>query len=216
VTSQDQQQDRIEDQALSELYQATRREMPSSQLDREILDQAERVARSRRRRWLLPLSTAAVILLGTSLTLTLVEPPVTTSLPELEEDAVMDESEEIRQMTPAAPLRKRQVISPEASEPKVELQSVAPSSADRDGGMAAPKEKAVLERQMDAFRSATAISEGEAQAPIQSAASWIETMKALLREGDREALVKALAAFRQAYPDYPLPAELAEIETQQQ
>jgi hypothetical protein len=34
----------------------------------------------------------------------------------------------------------------------------------------------------------------------------------MLREGDREALIKSLAAFREAYPDYPLPAELAEIE----
>jgi hypothetical protein len=156
-----------------------------------------------------------VILLGTSLTLTLVQPPVTTSELEFEEDALSDKSEEIRQMAPAAPMRKRQAVVPEAGKPKLELQSVAPSSVGKEADMAAPSEKALFEKPMDAYRSAPAISEGEVSESTQSAAAWIESMNAMLGEGDREALIKALAEFRQAYPDYPLPAELAEIESQQ-
>jgi hypothetical protein len=161
------------------------------------------------------MSTAAVILLGTSLTLTLVQPPVTTSMPEMEEDALSDQSEEIRQMAPAAPMRKRQAVVPEAGKSKLELQSVAPSSAGRDAEMAAPAEESLLEKQMDAYRSAPVISEGVVSGSTQSAAAWIESMNIMLSEGDREALIKALAEFREVYPDYPLPAALAEIESRQ-
>lgn len=215
MTSQDRQREMIGDRALSELYRATRRESPSSHLDRKILEEAEGVARSRRRRWLLPLSTAAVILLGTSLSLTLVQPPVKTSVPELEEDAVSDKSEEIRQMAPAAPMRKRQAVMPEASRPKLELQRSAPSSAVTEAEMGVPEEKALFEKQMDAYRSAPAVSARDISQATQSAAVWIESMSVMLREGDREALIKALAEFRQAYPDYQLPANLAEIESRQ-
>ncbi len=217
MTSQDQQREKVEDRALSALYQATRHEMPSSELDREILQAAERVARSRRRRWLLPLSTAAVILLGTSLTLTLVQPPVTTPVPEFDVDALSDKPEEIRKMAPAAPMRKRQAVIPQAGKPKRELQNVAPASAGREAEMAAPApaEKALFEKQMDAYRSAPVVSEGEVSESTPSAADWIESMNGMLIEGDREALIKALAEFREVYPDYPLPANLAEIESQQ-
>ena len=79
-----------DDQPLSALYRSSRREQPSNELDERILAQASTVARHRRRRWLLPISSVAVLLLGLTLTLQLTRPP---DLPRLELEREARESD---------------------------------------------------------------------------------------------------------------------------
>lgn len=47
-----------------------------------------------------------------------------------------------------------------------------------------------------------------AEADADAATEWVERLLDLQRSGDEERLAEELAAFRRAYPDYPLPPEL--------
>jgi hypothetical protein len=60
---------------------------------------------------------------------------------------------------------------------------------------------------MEEMASAPADMEKEAD-PIPEAEAWIERLQLLLDTQQDEKLVQELAAFRLAYPDYPLPAGL--------
>ncbi|MCU7845186.1 MAG: hypothetical protein KZQ93_15260 [Candidatus Thiodiazotropha sp. (ex Monitilora ramsayi)] len=218
MTTQDQHQEKIEDRSLSALYQASRREQPAADLDGEILAQAHRYARSRRRRWLIPLSTAAVILLGTSLTLTLVQPPTEIMAPDEMDDAF---SEELAPQSPgpasppaAAPVIKRQAIMPEARQPAVELQSALPSRAATDADVSVPKEKRSAEMKQQRFSTAPAMPEREVGESIRTPQAWIDAMLTMLRKGDLKALRAELVLFRKRYPELPLPSELADFESQ--
>jgi hypothetical protein len=142
------------------------------------------------RRWL-PLSTAAVILLGVSLTLNLMPPPDLSVTPEASLE---------RSPAPASsPVRSFEPLQEKAQE--------APASAasSADGRLfdmpeplemeeAPPAEKAYTER---------AVVQPEAQ---------VAEMIELLRQGDTQALTAALRQFRSAHPDYPLPQELSRFE----
>ena len=59
----------------------------------------------------------------------------------------------------------------------------------------------------DSEHLASVMSEEVADAPDPEA--WIQRMLELQEAGDPELLAHELAAFREAFPDYPLPAELA-------
>ncbi|MCU7851939.1 MAG: hypothetical protein KZQ80_06980 [Candidatus Thiodiazotropha sp. (ex Monitilora ramsayi)] len=216
MTQQDQQRNPTDDRQLSELYRASRNEQPTAELDAAILAQAHAQARSRRRRWMLPLSTAAVILLGTSLTLTLVQPPVSTQLPDEKTDVMSDALEE---MTPkassppaAAPAMKRQAVAPAGESPVLELQSAMPSRAEMDTDVLAPIERRASEKKREKSSFAQAMAEKEAIEVLRTPEVWISDMRLLLRDGEVEKLQHELTAFREHYPDTPLPLELEVIE----
>ncbi|MCU7808319.1 MAG: hypothetical protein KZQ73_10690 [Candidatus Thiodiazotropha sp. (ex Semelilucina semeliformis)] len=215
MTQQDQQRNPTDDRQLSELYRASRNEQPAAELDAAILAQAHAQARSRRRRWMLPLSTAAVILLGTSLTLTLVQPPVSTQLPDEKTDVM---SEALEEMTPkassppaAAPAMKRQAVAPAGEPPVLELQSAMPSRAEMDADVLAPMERRASEMKREKSSFGQAMAEKEAIEVLRTPEAWINDMHSLLRDGEVDALEQELAAFREHYPDTPLPPELEAI-----
>ncbi|MES9981153.1 MAG: hypothetical protein ABW107_20725 [Candidatus Thiodiazotropha sp. 6PLUC5] len=64
-----------DDSQLTTLYRAGRTEQPSEALDQTILSEARKVASKRRNRWIVPLSSAALVLLGVGLSLPLIELP---------------------------------------------------------------------------------------------------------------------------------------------
>ncbi|MCU7810162.1 MAG: hypothetical protein KZQ77_02855 [Candidatus Thiodiazotropha sp. (ex Notomyrtea botanica)] len=215
MTQQDQQRNSTNDLQLSELYRASRNEQPADELDKAILAQAHAQARSRRRRWMVPLSTAAVILLGTTLTLTLVQPPVSTQLPDEENDAMSDALEEMapKASSPpaAAPAMKRQAVAPAGEPPVLELQSAMPSRAEMDADVLAPMERRASEKKREKSSFGQAMAEKETVEAVQTPEAWINDMRSLLRDRKVDALELELKAFRERYPDTPLPPELEAI-----
>jgi hypothetical protein len=71
----------------------------------------------------------------------------------------------------------------------------------------APLSKAAAVTVMEEMASAPAEMEMQAD-PIPEAEAWIKRLQLLLDTQQDEKLVQELAAFRLAYPDYPLPAGL--------
>ena len=200
-----------EDPKLRALYQAGRDEQPSETLDRSVLTQARHAAARRRKRWVVPLSSAALLLLGVSLTLPLIEPP-----------------EPLYESEPASPAdyEKRLLQEPDRS-----LQKSAPSQAPAGLRLSPPPSREALEQR----ESATAeIDEAAAPAPALRARkraqaeslgeasredpqplaqedagltpqAWLERIEQLISADRQQAATESLAEFRTRYPDYPLP-----------
>ena len=189
-----------DDPSLSTLYQATRREQPSAGLDKAVIEEARRALSRRRLRWWLPLSTAAVILLGVSLTLNQIEPPAVTA----PSDEMLDEGPppSAASSAPMPGLREKAL----KSQPAPSLQRAAPArreSSVEDRFLDTP-----LQSEMQALPATEADMAKRVLAPEQRVAQMLE----LLRQKDAEALRQALKAFRELYPDYPLPEELEAVE----
>jgi hypothetical protein len=71
----------------------------------------------------------------------------------------------------------------------------------------APVSKTAAVTVREEMASAPAGMEKQAE-PIPEAEAWIKRLQLLLDTQQDEKLVQELAAFRLAYPDYPLPAGL--------
>ncbi len=200
MTPQDPQSPTPDDRGLSQLYRRTRREQPSAELDRAVLAEARlALARRRRRRWLVPLSTAAVLVLGVSLTLYELEAPRPTALepqappPPVGEAAPAAGAMSDRAAERPAPRLPRSAVSPRLQETEEALSKRAPS-AERD----AP----------EALAPATKAETGPAPEV------WIARLLEQLERGDSETLRSELESFRERYPDYPLPAPLKALAPQ--
>jgi len=201
VTPQDPQSPTPDDRGLSRLYRTTRREQPSAELDRAVLAEARvALARRRRRRWLVPLSTAAVLVLGVSLTLYELEAPRPTALEPLAPPAPVGEAAPAagamsdRASERAAPKLQRSAVSPRRQEAE-EATSKRAQPAERDAlGTPAPATKAETGPAPDV---------------------WVARMLEQLERGDRETLRSELESFRERYPDYPLPAPLKALAPRQ-
>ena len=194
MTSHDPRNPIPEASSLSALYRATRREEPASELDRAVLDEARRALSRRRRRWMIPVSTAAVILLGVSLTLTQFEPPQPIfSTPEPRDRA--------------APAGTRKALIPSTVEEEnakrkstLQRQRSAPQMFDADVDSRL-REEAFPESSETAMPTAPPV---EADAPE----AWLDVMQQMMERGETASLLRELQAFRRVYPDYPLPATL--------
>jgi hypothetical protein len=80
---------------------------------------------------------------------------------------------------------------------------MAAPAADSPPG-AASRERAAQERPSRLTRDDAA----KAESP-RAPAAWLEDIRRLRAEGRLAEAEEALAAFRRAYPDYPLPPDLA-------
>jgi len=196
VTPQDPQSPMPDDRDLSGLYRATRLEEPSAELDRAVLMEARRALTRRRRRWLVPLSTAAVLVLGLSLTLYEIEAPRPTAV---EAPAPPESMGEAAPASPAAGAMSDQAVE----RPMLKLQrSAAPRSLPE-------AEEALSEKAWPAERDLlTSPASGAKAESGDDPDAWVARLMELLEQGDEETLRTELAAFRQRYPDYPLPAPL--------
>jgi hypothetical protein len=88
--------------------------------------------------------------------------------------------------------------APEASEPRMKRSAAAPPVAASDSAALAVAEE-VSDAPAEPARDADRIPEADA---------WIERLLLLRNTQQDEKLVQELAAFREAFPDYPLPPEL--------
>lgn len=200
----------MEDPDISRVYQGTRREQPSAQLDAKILDQAQAAARQRRRRWLLPLSSAALVLLGLTFTLKLLE-----QAPQLEQIDAGFDAEQPAETKAQRQLEERSVppapamLQDSLSEPvKRKSSRSAPAAASSLGGVSKLRsEHAPLE--------ALEFDE-KSQEGAKDPAEWLARIEALQDHEEFEKAREELQAFTAAFPDYPLTPRLRGLLVPQQ
>lgn len=96
-------------------------------------------------------------------------------------------------------------------EQETTAQPAAPS-AESDAPYAAERSAVKAKRAADAADKRAASDanamEERAAAGLRPAQPWLEEIRAMRRAGQLREAAEALAAFRQAYPDYPLPEDL--------
>ncbi|MEN8179771.1 MAG: hypothetical protein ABFS39_14310 [Pseudomonadota bacterium] len=199
-----------EDPAISHLYRATRIEEPDAALDVKILAEAKAVTHHQRRRWLLPLSSAAVVLLGVTLTLKLMDQA--PRLPQSIDDFNYEQPAESRAIQRAekkqaqpAPAMMMESMSAPAKEhkDKLKLQKAAPRTSAPAGGSLQGL------GQMDASE---AFESNQQDLPaveiMDDPAEWLAHIQMVLDRGERNRAVQELKAFIATYPEYPLPESL--------
>lgn len=173
---------------LSRRYRATADETPAPELDAAILASADKALR--RPRWMQPLALAATVVLGLALLFTLGGPPQPARAPAPRSVAQPAGAPSPKQPSGLrAPGRIHKYVAPSASPA---LQSTPPPGR----AQAAPSSKAE-------------------QAPAAPAprppSRWLQRIRALLENGERQAATAELEAFRRQYPGHDLPADLRPI-----
>lgn len=205
------------DPRLSKLYRSTRNAEPGAALDERVLAQARRAARNKRRRWLLPLSTAAVVMVGLTVTLKMVDQE--KHLPTVDDFAVEQEAPaRMQERAPAAVQPQSQ--KPAAPPPELKKEKrlrVAPAEA-----KSAPEPSHAKPMSAPEVFDTTGIAE-EGLAPLREEAvmgvqgagpeQWLQAIEQLVEENRLEQAKSALLKFRQAWPDYPIPEKLQKLES---
>jgi hypothetical protein len=205
------------------------REEPPDLIDQAVLNSAGRqiAASSRRRKyqWMGALTTAAVVVLAVNLVVRQ-EPQAPAPPPAPTDGFRMDRAETrpgsrgsesgeaagrpqpLRQVAPETAQPAGKLSAPPAEEQSVADEPGGPSEHERPGGSEVPQSPATALPLQEA-------SDGLLR-PLQKASDgllrpddWIDRLLALREAGEEEALLRELAEFRAAYPDYPLPRELA-------
>ena len=186
-----------EDRELGERYRELGREEPPRELDAKILAAAR--ARPGLRRWALPLSVAAVIVLSVTVTL------------EMQHERAQPENrietpQEPKIESQTAPASVAKAPSAPALERKIDMSTNAPAAARLS------RESADRER---FERAAPAAAEERAQqlGADQSPERWLERIAELRRAGRDDEADRLLAEFRRRFPDYRIPeATLRRVE----
>lgn len=215
------------DPRLSNLYRHTRIAGPSPDLDGAIRTEAQRFARGRRYRWLLPLSSAALVLFGLSLVLRIIEldrPPEQPALSEMEavelERAAAPSPKRTQPETPASlrpvpavketpaaavdqTLRMREEVTVPAH--KFERKTRPAPFLDQEaaiGGMA----PLPLTGKRKSDPAATAESPDERK---DDPDAWLRRIRKLVSVGRMSDAAGQLAELRASYPEHPLPDDLS-------
>jgi hypothetical protein len=180
---------------LAARYRALGREEPAPELDARILHAARQAARSRpgRRRWMLPVSIAAVIVLSVGVAVQV----------QREQSGQADQSgpstEAGKAATPAEP------GAPAAPAAAASALPPAPASAPPAAGnvMRAPARE--LKLQESAARPAAQAGRLSQQTVEASPERWLTHIAELRRLGRDEEADRQLAEFRRRFPDYRIP-----------
>ena len=213
-----------QDKQISRAYQALDKETTPSALDEHILAAARREAGSRpqkvsfSRRWAVPVSVAAVIVLSVSLfTMHQVPVPMETApdpafesvpatsgspaAPHMEEQEVRTDSAE-RKQEPL--IKQRSVATPLKSDiPEADVQQDKDSAV---SGAIMFENSPILKKEKAITPAPERIS--DSAVPVEE---QLATIRQLLKEGKQEEALSALNAFRERYPDYPLSNDLKKL-----
>ena len=178
-----------EDRELSERYRELGREQPPRELDAKILAAAR--ARPGLRRWALPLSIAAVIVLSATVTL-----EMQRERAQPENRIETPQQQKIEAQTAPAPVP----TAPPAPAAKraVDVSTSAPA-AGRPSRESADRER--FERAAPVAAEERAKQLGAAESPER----WLERIAELRRAGRDDEADRLLAEFRRQFPDYRIP-----------
>jgi len=172
--------DRDRDPRVSAAYRALGAEGPPAALDAAILA----AARRRRARWAVPVSLAAVVVLGLGVVL-----------------RVQREAPRVAEPVAVAP----QVLKAPAAERKaagsVAREAAGPAAQARDEAPLPPAARAPAP-------AAANIAQGKVAAAPETPEHWLERIAKLRAEGRSREADESFAEFRRRYPDYRIPDEL--------
>lgn len=228
------------DPTIGAMYRKAADEFPAPDLDRRVLAAAHRAvgsrphetrrdpdARSWMRRWSVPFSVAATLVVSVSLVTTiLLEQPAETS--HTESPAQPDEF--VRQ--PAPQPAPHTAPPPSQASPRYAPQpapQAAPQAAPESrGARKAPAEpagaSAARERGQSAERPSPASSTDPSRADRQAAdtakshtatrdpGQWLTEIEAQFHRGDTETAKRSLQAFREQFPERPVPASVQALD----
>jgi len=221
-----------DDRELSARYRALPDEVPPASIDAAVLAAARRDVEMRRasglRRWTVPVSIAAVVLLSVLVTLRIDgERPDTEVLrKEATPARPAPLAEEARQNQPAAQkgsepfsaIRQRPMPTQTPSAPADAARSPPPAGqrtaplpapAERERGFAAGAARESRDS-VSASRPKAEAAKRKQSADTETPQAWLERIARLRKEGRVEEAEKALKAFFRAYPDYEIPEAMNE------
>jgi len=214
------------DPKLQSAYRALGAEQPPPALDEAILAAARGTARPWTRRWAVPLSLAAVLVLSVTVTLRIQHEQPDSEVPAPAKREIVQARE------PVKPEAERAALEP-AGKPALRRESRAFPPASQDRAVAQrpaqapappPAEAPALAKRQDAEASSAAAAPAmramqrervAAERTVASQASpsperELERIAELRKQGKHDEADKALAEFRKRYPDFKIPDTLLE------
>ncbi len=197
------------DPEISALYRKTGNVEPSAKLDEAVLASARRALRQRRQRWILPLSTAAVLMLGITVLLKINSEwqpgdalERSAPAPAMHEEKAAGVLAKKAAPVSPEPRALRAVPPQQAARAKTEIAESLGAAAD-----AAPMMDSTMHEAESPIIAGIAQTEQKALEPQP----WIEKIRKLLLEKKPDEAKKELEAFRKHYPDYKLPNDLKSL-----
>lgn len=214
------------DPHISALYRKTGNIEPPASLDEAVLASARRAVRQRRNRWMLPLSTAAVLMLGLTVLLKLNsewqpgrefndDTPTSVTLEEKTESAAGTLAKraapapaktlELNAALPSSAIAPRDEQPRKTAKEKSEIASTLGSASDT-----APISDSTLQQAETSNETETPFVSGMAQAEqkVLEPKAWIKKIRKLIEAKNIDEAKKELKAFRKHYPDYKLADDL--------
>jgi len=211
-----------QDEQVSQAYQALDKDTMPAALDERILAAARREVGSRpqkvsfSRRWAIPVSVAAVIVLSVSLfTMQQIPMPLETtpapkpepatsvpySVPRMEEQEARTDAIERKQETL---LKQRSVAKPMKSD-----MPEADDQYDKDSAVGG----AMMLESTPALKKEKTVSTapGKISADAELIEQQLTAIRQLIKDGKQEEALMALKAFQKHYPDYPLGKDLKNL-----
>ena len=194
---------------ISELYCKTQDVEPPAHLDQRIMMAARAATSSRKpaatragwvpsRRWSVPVSLAAVMVLGVGL----------VSLMQQEPDYGADSVPMSEPASPVEPAKSMEPVPMQAAPaPPVPMQAAPAPPVPRARTMEERTQEKPIIVPAGTVPALESNSEGT-EAPTRSAEEWLSEIDALRRQGRNAEAEESLGEFRQQYPDYPVPEAL--------
>jgi hypothetical protein len=211
-----------QDTELNRLYRAGRHEAPNEALDQAVLAEARKVTARYRKRWILPLSSAALILLGVGLSLPLIDLKEDIYQPRLPLPASVEqtdsrpESESVlsKPAPPQAPAAASDGFEPRSmAEPVPQFEMASPPVMEyraRERSQALGPER--KRKQQASEAKLQSADSGISDLPPEQ---WLLEIEAMIEAGRDPAAKRALNGFIKVYPDYPLPKSLRTWQAEQ-
>jgi hypothetical protein len=213
MTSTNDRQDQI-----GSLYRATRQETSPPHLDRAILAAARRAVRRRRFRWVVPASSAALVLLGLSLSYRFLEDLARLEAPEALAPANLDETLAPRQTDGRARQRPPESAArsaPAAASDALRQPAGPPASRGTEDFPSEPEARPPVPVKPEAQKryrvlqpSISRPKEAEEASPARSPDEWLRQIRVYKDAGDLDAARNLLRAFLQQFPEAETPRDL--------
>lgn len=202
-----------QDAELSRLYRAARHEAPNEALDQAILGEARKVSAHYRKRWIVPLSSAALILLGIGLSLPLIDlqedlyqPKQRASAPVEQVDSHAESEQVMAKPAQTPPAAASDEARGRLVEPVPQREMVAPPATK----YRARKQKQLLgpEPKRQRLLPEAMLQSSDRGRSELTPEQWLLEIEAMIEAGRDQPARRALNGFIKIYPDYPLPKSL--------
>lgn len=190
------------DSPLSRAYRQAQSVEPPASVDEFVLSAARQTKDKRARRWLTPLAAAAVLVLGLTTTLSLLQDE---AIVRMTDDSYPAESAQADFLNREAPDSSEEVRQQKSS-PRILNDSPAAASAP------APAPPALQKRAAPAAELQSQSAGSRERKEGDTARNWIQRVRDLRQAGLEDAARREFAAFRSLYPDREVPDDLQDLD----